>query len=53
VERISGGCVCEKPGYYFTPAGGGQRRHFKKGDIAPERQSEYGKTIWQWDLCQD
>lgn len=53
VERISGGSVCEKPGFYFTPAVAGLRRHFKKGEIAPEHPSQYGKTIWQWDPSQD
>lgn len=53
VERISGGSVCEKPGFYFTPAVAGLRRHFKNGEIAPEHPSQYGKTIWQWDPFQD
>jgi hypothetical protein len=53
VERISGGSVCEKPGFYFTPAVTGLRRRFEKGEVAPEHPSQYGRTIWQWDPCQD
>jgi hypothetical protein len=52
-ERLSGGEICRKSGFYFTPALSGSRRHLVKGEVAPDFESQYGKTIWQWDAQQD
>lgn len=51
--RFESGCVCQKAGIYFTPARVGSRRRFEFGEIFPESNSQYGKTIWQWDSNQD
>jgi hypothetical protein len=52
-ERLSGGDICRKTGFYFTPAHTGSRRRLIQGEAAPEFESQYGKTIWQWDTQQD
>jgi hypothetical protein len=36
----------------MTPAKSGSRRFFKSGDTMPEVASDYGSTIWQWDIDQ-
>ena len=50
IELIScdGGQSCPREGYWWTPAKPGAGRAFKKGEIMPSYQSEYGVTIWQW-----
>lgn len=53
LEKVSGGETCQKTGFYFTPARPGSRRRLTKGETAPEYDSQYGKTIWQWDPQQD
>jgi hypothetical protein len=53
VQRISGGEICRVAGYYFTPARPNSRRQLQQGQAAPEYESQYGKTIWQWDASQD
>lgn len=51
-ERVAGGELVRITGFYFTPAKVGERRRFVSGDKAPEFESQYGKTIWQWDSNQ-
>lgn len=51
-ERVAGGELVKITGFYFTPAKNGERRRFITGDRAPEFESQYGKTIWQWDANQ-
>lgn len=51
--RFESGSVCLKPGVYFTPAHAGSRRRFQVGEEFPELDSQYGRTIWQWDNQQD
>lgn len=53
LERVSGGEKCRKTGFYFTPAQAGSRRRLTQGETAPEFDSPYGKTIWQWDPQQE
>lgn len=47
--RFESGSVCQKAGIYFTPAQVGSRRRFELGETFPDSNSQYGKTIWQWD----
>jgi hypothetical protein len=51
--RFESGSVCHKPGVYFTPAHANSRRRFHAGEVFPEVNSQYGRTIWQWDNRQD
>jgi hypothetical protein len=50
--RCEAGQACPKAGYWMTPAKSGSRRFFKSGDTMPEVASDYGSTIWQWDIDQ-
>lgn len=52
VARIVGGEKCVEPGYYFSPSRSGSRRFFKKNEIAPTFDTQYGQTFWQWDASQ-
>jgi len=52
-QHFNAGEECRNMCYYFTPAYLGSRRLFKHGDIFPQFDSEYGKTIWQWDARQN
>ena len=47
--RCEGGEPCPQGGWWFTPAKADSRRHFQEGELMPNFQSDYGKTIWQWD----
>lgn len=51
-HSCKGGRPCPHDGWWFTPAQAGSRRHFKAGDLMPAFESDYGKTIWQWDQDQ-
>jgi hypothetical protein len=51
--RILGGDVCTGEGFYFTPARLNSRRRFAAGEIMPDYESNYGKTIWQLDNNQE
>jgi hypothetical protein len=53
IHRFEAGSVCQKAGMYFTPAQVGSRRRFKIGDVFTALDSQYGRTIWQWDTHQD
>jgi hypothetical protein len=52
VEKVVGGEICKSSGFYFTPAHANSRRRLTQGERAPNFDSEYGKTIWQWDPTQ-
>lgn len=51
--RIAHGQPCNRAGFWVTPAKVGSRRYFKVGDVMPDLKSDYGSTIWQWDINQD
>jgi hypothetical protein len=53
VARLAGGEVCKRTGFYFTPAHPNSRRRLAQGQAAPNYNSQYGKTIWQWNERQD
>jgi hypothetical protein len=50
--RISGGDACISEGFYSTPARSHSRRRFAAGEIMPNYESHYDRTIWQWDINQ-
>jgi hypothetical protein len=52
-QRLAGGEQCVKAGYYFTPARPNSRQRFAVNQVAPAYGSQYGKTIWQWDVDQN
>ena len=52
MEKVAGGEICGKTGFYFTPAHPNSRRRLVQGESAPEFESQYGQTIWQWDAQQ-
>ena len=51
-DRGDGGQAGPREGFWLTPAKPGSRRHFRQGEVMPIFQSDYGKTIWQWDEMQ-
>lgn len=53
ILRFEAGSFCQKAGMYVTPAQFGSQRKFELGEIFPESNSQYGKTIWQWDGTQN
>lgn len=50
--RCEAGLPCPKSGYWLTPAKAGSRRYFQQGETMPDVASDYGSTIWQWDIDQ-
>ncbi|MBB3015338.1 PoNe immunity protein domain-containing protein [Cupriavidus alkaliphilus] len=50
--RCDAGQPCPKTGYWMTPAKRGSRRYFVQGESMPGASSDYGSTIWQWDIDQ-
>jgi hypothetical protein len=50
--RVPAGEPCPETGYYFTPAKMESRSLFQKGEVMPSINSEYGRTVWQWDSDQ-
>ncbi|MBB3009147.1 PoNe immunity protein domain-containing protein [Cupriavidus alkaliphilus] len=48
--RCDAGQPCPKAGYWMTPAKSGSRRYFLQGETKPGASSDYGSTIWQWDI---
>lgn len=50
--RCEAGEPCPRKGWWFTPAKVGSRRHFELGEVMPEFKSDWGSTIWQWDVKQ-
>lgn len=50
--RVPAGESCPQTGFYFTPAKMESRSLFQQGDVMPSINSEYGRTIWQWDSDQ-
>jgi hypothetical protein len=51
--RAAAGETCPRTGWWVTPAATNSRRRFQTGDVMPDHQSDYGATIWQWDIRQD
>ena len=52
-ERVEGGGLCSRSGWWITPAKVSSRRYFKAGEIMPVIEgSQYGATFWQWDIDQ-
>jgi hypothetical protein len=51
-NRVAAGDRFVEAGYYFAPAAPGSRRFFSLEEIAPDVNSSYGKTFWQWDVDQ-
>lgn len=47
ILRVLGGQACPTAGQWFSPAKADSARHFKKGDVMPVFESEYGLTLWQ------
>jgi hypothetical protein len=47
ILRVLGGQACPADGQWFSPAKPESTRHFKKGDMMPVFDSEYGQSIWQ------
>ncbi|QOL49684.1 hypothetical protein [Massilia litorea] len=47
--QVPAGEACPETGFYFTPAKTESRRLFHKGEIMPSLDTDYGRTIWQWD----
>lgn len=52
-KRVVGGTICPTRGFYFTPARPDSRKFLEVGETAPEYESQYGSTIWQWDPAQE
>jgi hypothetical protein len=48
--RCDAGQPCPQAGYWSTPAQAGSRKRFEAGAVMPAIASDYGTTIWQWDL---
>lgn len=52
ILRVEAGQPCTREGYWFTPSKANSRRRFTVGEQMPEIGSDYGATIWQWDVEQ-
>ena len=53
-DRVEGGSICPRDGYWETPAAIASRAFFKAGDVMPIiADAEYGKSIWHWSIDQD
>ena len=50
-EKLSmaAGQVSPKAGYWYTTAKLNSRQYFKKGDIFPDFESDWGEVYWQFD----
>jgi len=51
-HRLRAGDICPQTGIYLSPARIDARRRFEQGEIMPDLESNYGETIWQWDVNQ-
>jgi hypothetical protein len=51
--RCEGGQPCPREGWWFTPAKTDSRQRFEHGQVMPAVSSDYGATIWQWDVNQN
>jgi hypothetical protein len=52
LNRVQAGKRFIEAGYYFTPSASESRRYFSMGELAPNVNSSYGTTFWQWDTYQ-
>jgi Immunity protein 74 len=50
--RIAANQLNPQAGWYFTPSKVGSRRYFKKDELMPKLQTDYGDTYWLWDADQ-
>ncbi|MGD7187617.1 hypothetical protein GO283_01657 [Ralstonia solanacearum] len=50
--RCEAGQPCPQAGWWLTPAKVNSRRYFKQDEVMPTIVSDYGSTIWQWDINQ-
>jgi hypothetical protein len=50
--RVEANQPCVQAGWYFTPAKTDSRRYFKKDELMPKLQTDYGDTYWLWDKDQ-
>ncbi|MCX9158028.1 hypothetical protein OPU71_18035 [Niveibacterium sp. 24ML] len=50
--RCVAGQPCPQAGWWSTPAKVESRRHLNQGEVMPDLDSDYGATIWQWDVDQ-
>lgn len=50
--RCPAGQPCPQAGWWSSPAEEDSRRQFAAGEVMPDFGSDYGATIWQWDLDQ-
>lgn len=53
IHRLLPGDICPQTGFYVSPARIDARRRFQTGESMPDLGSNYGETIWQWDVNQD
>jgi len=51
--RFDAGTYCSQPGFYLSPAAANSRRYYQIGEQFHNLNSDYGKTIWQWDIDQN
>ncbi|MCW7538031.1 DUF1911 domain-containing protein [Aquabacterium sp. A7-Y] len=51
--RCEAGHACPREGWWSTPAKLDSRRRFRAGETMPAIESDWGRTIWGWDLKQD
>lgn len=50
--RFDAGEYCVQAGFYLSPAAVNSRRYYRPGEQFDNLNSDYGKTIWQWDSDQ-
>ena len=51
--RFDAGAYCLQAGFYLSPAAANSRRYYQTGEQFHNLNSDYGKTIWQWDINQE
>jgi hypothetical protein len=50
--RCEAGQPCPQSGFWSTPAQAESRKWFEASEVMPALRSDYGATIWQWDVNQ-
>lgn len=51
--RFDADAYCSQAGFYVSPAALNSRRYYRLGEQFHNLNSDYGKTIWHWDVDQD
>lgn len=51
-NRVADNQPCPRSGWWVSPAKATSRRYFEQGALMPSLGSDYGLTIWQWDVDQ-